>query len=839
MKQIVSLIFSLIACNSNPIYCNDQCLLSKLGFYFDPKTSITNGKKELVLNGYDILNDEFVDNALIWIQPYSYFSGSFMKQITNSNSPTNDNFRDAIYQKYIASHNLSLTLKIYKTQHQNQSNNILTDNVHKQQTINIAQSPYIQQLLNQYHFDSIQYQYKHKYSIENLNEHPNQKNNRVLLQNYYQGDDEPLEFDILNQHTYDEYDWFLYAFSIFTFGCLCMCCGWCSHKKYISDKMIDDDDVESLATPISASGNDHKKNKYSFEGFNIFGEQMHGDGSRNTTSHDIENPMYDIDPMQYTEVLSKTKTPTLMPVKGPRLTTTTTAESQVSDIELAEKSTPRHHQYANSNTLSPEHTPRDATRHSRKITPLTIISPIMSPKNNRLSAQRQQLEILAHAKQLHLQDAHDDNTPGYSTEASNGSVAKFGHDYSNTMTFLGTPVTHDGGRVWMAPTPSASHASARPSALLGNFNLDDPVTHGTATGPGDLIVYEDENGNIVAVAGANGEIVSTQPGPTADALPQLYANQHSPNFLNLRPPSPQNHTATMQRSKSERVYTRDRNDGDDGDDVGTSVQRSKSERSSSIRGAIEKALSVRSSSLRSSPIRSSSLRNKNAPPPISIGDNVDEKKDNDTTLITLMKNPDQAQKKLVPHILMPAKESAIVPKYKTDLALAVSPQTTDIIASPDSDDPSQTHLSLDILVGGTSNSVDRTMGGGAYGKVILPFHADDSLKTPQIDELAELDDDDYENINPFKPAPPPGTPPTQASRNLTHFNQNPTNIPRAPPGPPPRQSSPPPPVPQQASLGLEVIVEGPEDEEVMSPESKESLRKTYEDAIASDIITNK
>ena len=67
------------------------------------------------------------------------------------------------------------------------------------------------------------------------------------------------EWDILNQHTFDGWDWFLYVFSFCCAGCMCFWAGWIWHAKHVKNLIIQDKDVMEYSTPISPS---RRKNDY-------------------------------------------------------------------------------------------------------------------------------------------------------------------------------------------------------------------------------------------------------------------------------------------------------------------------------------------------------------------------------------------------------------------------------------------------------------------------------------------------------------------------------------------------------------------------------------------------
>jgi len=61
------------------------------------------------------------------------------------------------------------------------------------------------------------------------------------------------EWDILNQNTFDEYDWFLYIFCICCAGCGCFWIGWFWHRCHIKNYIVKDKDVVTYSTPITNS----------------------------------------------------------------------------------------------------------------------------------------------------------------------------------------------------------------------------------------------------------------------------------------------------------------------------------------------------------------------------------------------------------------------------------------------------------------------------------------------------------------------------------------------------------------------------------------------------------
>eukprot|EP00485_Elphidium_margaritaceum_P002369 CAMPEP_0202689380 /NCGR_PEP_ID=MMETSP1385-20130828/4652_1 /ASSEMBLY_ACC=CAM_ASM_000861 /TAXON_ID=933848 /ORGANISM="Elphidium margaritaceum" /LENGTH=380 /DNA_ID=CAMNT_0049344501 /DNA_START=37 /DNA_END=1179 /DNA_ORIENTATION=- len=90
-----------------------------------------------------------------------------------------------------------------------------------------------------------------------------------------------VEFDVLNQRTYDMYDWILYAFAICGFGCCCMCFGCFAHYRYIFNKIVSDEDIDVFPATAMAqfSGNTPTvatpgSRRFSFAGFNLFGERI-------------------------------------------------------------------------------------------------------------------------------------------------------------------------------------------------------------------------------------------------------------------------------------------------------------------------------------------------------------------------------------------------------------------------------------------------------------------------------------------------------------------------------------------------------------------------------------
>eukprot|EP01083_Nonionella_stella_P074022 200572_1 len=87
-------------------------------------------------------------------------------------------------------------------------------------------------------------------------------------------------FDILNQRTWDGYDWFLYCFCNVLLGTLCLCFGWHAHKKCTRDQYVPEDDIQQFSTPISISQHGSDAKKYTFAGFNLFGENIEGEDLR-------------------------------------------------------------------------------------------------------------------------------------------------------------------------------------------------------------------------------------------------------------------------------------------------------------------------------------------------------------------------------------------------------------------------------------------------------------------------------------------------------------------------------------------------------------------------------
>ena len=68
--------------------------------------------------------------------------------------------------------------------------------------------------------------------------------------------------DLLNLHTYDFYDWFLFTFSILTFGFLCLCIG-CLWHQYLVRKRESHSSINNLneKTNANASNNNNNKNE--------------------------------------------------------------------------------------------------------------------------------------------------------------------------------------------------------------------------------------------------------------------------------------------------------------------------------------------------------------------------------------------------------------------------------------------------------------------------------------------------------------------------------------------------------------------------------------------------
>ena len=111
------------------------------------------------------------------------------------------------------------------------------------------------------------------------------ESNDAPNQAFNERDCEESEFDLLNQHTYDGYDWFLFVFIQLVIGMMWFLSGWCLHKKRIANKILHDKDIESLESVILASTpglanedvahkDGNEKRKYTFAGFNIVGEEI-------------------------------------------------------------------------------------------------------------------------------------------------------------------------------------------------------------------------------------------------------------------------------------------------------------------------------------------------------------------------------------------------------------------------------------------------------------------------------------------------------------------------------------------------------------------------------------
>eukprot|EP01084_Bolivina_argentea_P311523 539257_1 len=90
------------------------------------------------------------------------------------------------------------------------------------------------------------YLYKH---------HIEQINHRHLLNKdaFELESSENPNFDILNLHTYDEFDWIILVLCLITFACIFCCIGWCLHKLCVYNKIVGnaEADVETLEYQLS------------------------------------------------------------------------------------------------------------------------------------------------------------------------------------------------------------------------------------------------------------------------------------------------------------------------------------------------------------------------------------------------------------------------------------------------------------------------------------------------------------------------------------------------------------------------------------------------------------
>merc|ERR1712130_376188 len=105
-----------------------------------------------------------------------------MKKLCDAKYPTNDDFRNAIYDQYLSKNNISLILRIYINPHSNKK--------------------YPKSLLIKYKFDGATYDENNNYN------HHNHRmlvdgNNASEISDYRSP--ETVEFDILNARTYNEY----------------------------------------------------------------------------------------------------------------------------------------------------------------------------------------------------------------------------------------------------------------------------------------------------------------------------------------------------------------------------------------------------------------------------------------------------------------------------------------------------------------------------------------------------------------------------------------------------------------------------------------------------------
>eukprot|EP01083_Nonionella_stella_P074458 201998_1 len=83
------------------------------------------------------------------------------------------------------------------------------------------------------------------------------------------------DFDILNLRTYNSYDWAIFAAALIFFGMICFCLGCYAHKWDTEEERLVEDDVKEFTrqgTVLSPS--EHTTKKYTFAGFNIFGEAL-------------------------------------------------------------------------------------------------------------------------------------------------------------------------------------------------------------------------------------------------------------------------------------------------------------------------------------------------------------------------------------------------------------------------------------------------------------------------------------------------------------------------------------------------------------------------------------
>ena len=801
MRHIISTItlcIISIRCNSDILdsnSCNDECLLFKLGFYPKTMNKMDKQKDDIIINSYDQINNLFTNNALIWTNPSSYFSPDFMKQITESNNPTDPIFREILHQKYIRSNNRKLILNIINHSPNNNNNPQQPTKPLISKYLNLVQfkdtkQHKVQHILHQYNFDDIQYSNNEQSILTSTKTDPTidyqdnvytqstpNHSSRHLLND---APDAEEEFDLLNQHTYDEYDWFLYCFTIFVFGCLCLCAGWCGHKKYVKDKLIEDDDIESLATPMSESGNESRR-KFSFNGFNIFGEEItHASGHQPQDSGTviITNPDGSIaGSIPYETILSQTHgSPTLLPIlpeASPNLNMS--RNSTMSDVELDDDKA------ANRNLLTV--TPAQSTRHLRNPSDGTIpsVSHSREPSGNNLQVYGTHLRDPSNGtirnQQLQMLQQHQlygVGTPQMET-ASLGAHQSGKSNSMSVMTMSHTPQTHYGAQVTMAATP-----------IQPTF------------------IQEDENGNIVEMTNPHSNTRTS----TTDL----------PDFPN---------TKSAQQSKPINIkFTKSETKNDDPPDqpppppgtppVKNKLQAIKNKHKQAQSDEMKFAQHIMSQGIESQPPQPQkppqpSPKPRITPMPIVVNMNpVQPMPQIQPVIVQVMSNLDQTQKRKVPSIRIPAKGEAIVPRY-ADLD---TPGTCDVNAmmSPASDEESRSHLSLEMMMGGSSDSNhDKSR---AYGAVIPPtFHGADSITTPTIDEESEVEqflENEFEK------------------QGLLGIQSN-----RKKPPAPPRPKQPPPP---QQQAGLDVIVEGTEEEETMSPESASMRDKIKAYEITADII---
>jgi len=173
-----------------------------------------------------------------------------------------------------------------------------------------------------------------------------------------------------------------------------------------------------------------------------------------------------------------------------------------------------------------------------------------------------------------------------------------------------------------------------------------------------------------------------------------------------------------------------------------------------------------------------------------------------------MTNIDPQQRRSVPSIVIPPKDAEIVPEYEPEF---LKPTSLGVVGvkSPDSDEESQSEISIEMFIG---NSNETNSNGNT------PLSADVENGKIRVLEANTV----YGNIVQDKPQPPPGPPPKFEKDVVVIigddiYNDN-----------------------DEQQLGLQVITEGTEEEEMMSPETAkiDKFDKEYNYNVTNDIISD-